>query len=81
MKKSNRTAARFARFIKCVFTSKAYDHMVFANQLPIAIKSFVQNHFTGQSISFVERSANATGYVLSLNNGSEVSLNPNGSWN
>ncbi len=80
MKKFQNISATIANNIKYLFVGKAYDQMVFANQLPIAVKAFVHNHFIDQSISFVSRNANATGYILTFNNGSEISIDQSGSW-
>jgi hypothetical protein len=55
---------------------------VFADQLPMAAKSFITNYFQGKSIAFVEKNNDmlANGYTVSLNNGTNVSFNSKGEW-
>ncbi len=54
------------------------SRMVFANDLPIHVKLFVQKHFPLQSISFVEYKD--TEYEIYLNDGTEVNFTENGIW-
>ena len=52
--------------------------MVFANDLPIHVKLFVQKHFPLQAISFVEHKD--TEYEIYLNDGTEVDFTEKGMW-
>jgi hypothetical protein len=52
--------------------------MVFANDLPIHVKLFVQKHFPFQAISFVEHKE--TEYEIYLNDGTEVNFTEKGIW-
>ena len=52
--------------------------MVFANDLPIHVKLFVQKHFPLQAISFVEHKE--TEYEIYLNDGTEVNFTEKGIW-
>lgn len=54
------------------------SNIVFANDLPIHIKLFVQKHFPLQSIIFVEHKD--TEYEIYLNDGTEVNFTENGIW-
>lgn len=63
-------------------TNISNSKTVFADQLPLAAKSFITNYFQGKSIAFVEVDNNLkdNGYTVSLNNGTNVSFNSKGEW-
>ena len=63
-------------------TANKGDKMVFAENLPMAAKFFVQEHFPHQAIAYVEKNnkANSTMYEVFLNDGTMVGFNENGCW-
>lgn len=54
---------------------------IFANDLPAVVKAFVMENYPMQSIAFVEEkeSLSGTGFLVSLNNGTELGFSPSGS--
>jgi hypothetical protein len=52
-----------------------------ANELPAAVKAFVEESFPMQSIAFIEEenSISGTGLLICLNNGTELGFNASGS--
>ena len=54
------------------------SRMVFANDLPIHVKLFVQKHFPLQAISYVEHKD--TEYEIYLNDGTQVNFTEDGMW-
>lgn len=66
-------------FASFIFTN---NKMVLADQLPIAIKTFVQQNFPGRSIAYamVDTGLVKTTYGVSLNNGVELELDGFGNW-
>jgi hypothetical protein len=55
---------------------------IFASQLPLAIKSFIQNQFQGKSIIFAEKNEESLHYMyeVNLDNGTLLSFNHRGEW-
>lgn len=62
---------------------KANGDMMFVEQLPMSIKLFVQKNFPNLAIAYAEKkkSTQGKGYVVNLNNGTELYFNVSGSWN
>lgn len=68
----------FLRIMTRLIAEITSSKMVFANDLPIHVKLFVQKHFPLQAISFVEHKD--TEYEIYLNDGTEVNFTENGMW-
>ena len=62
-------------------TARKSDKMIFAKNLPMAVKSFVMRNFPTKDIAFAEMRFTSRGmvYVAILNDGEQVVFNENGS--
>ena len=62
-------------------TARKPDKMIFAKNLPMAVKSSVQRNFPTKDIAFAEMRFTSRGmvYVAILNDGEQVVFNENGS--
>ena len=62
-------------------TARKSDKMIFAKNLPMAVKSFVMRNFPKKDIAFAEMRFTSRGmvYVAILNDGVQVVFNENGS--
>jgi hypothetical protein len=83
---TNQTRSMVAAFLN-LFTdamaSKDYQHLVFAEELPMKVKSFVQMNFPAQAISYAELKTDPmeSEYHVWLNNGVEICFGIGGDWN
>lgn len=59
-------------------SSALADMVVPANQLPAAAKNFINTHFKGVSVMYVERDMSSFDVVLS--DGTKIDFNINGEW-
>ena len=69
-----------ASMMKMMFS--VANNNVFADQLPMTIKSFVSNHFQNRSIESAEKNVNSKQfkYELTLNDGTLLNFNDQGEW-
>ena len=83
---TNQTRSMVAALVN-LFTdamaSKDYQHLVFAEELPMKVKSFVQMNFPAQAISYAELKTDPmeSKYHVWLNNGVEICFGIGGDWN
>ena len=61
---------------------KVSNEMIFAEDLPKAVKRFLMNSFPGRSIAFARMitSTKGTMYVITLNDGIRIKINSKGNW-
>lgn len=81
MKKFDSYYTAFTGLMTSVFSDRT-SNMVFASQLPVAIKGFIRNHFPKQSIAHVtmDTGINNPGYEVSLNDGANLYFSFTGIW-
>ena len=82
MKKAISTVFSFVQMMTRTTTENKSGKMILAKNLPMAVKSFVQQNFPMRSIAFAETNHTSKGmtYVVTLNDGIQVEFNENGSW-
>ncbi len=82
MKKAISKVSTFIKMMTGTATEKKNEKMVFAKDLPMAIKLFVQRNFSCRSIAMAEMKSTAKGivYVVYLNDGIQLVFNENGGW-
>ena len=74
-------AALMCMMLNTVSTS-ARDKIILAEQLPAAAKTFIQETFPGQGITYakIDRDNGKKMYEVRLNNGVELKFNKKGEW-
>ncbi|MCR5561213.1 MAG: PepSY-like domain-containing protein [Bacteroidales bacterium] len=58
------------------------DHIITVNQLPAAARTFLQDYFSDQNVSFVKKDIELvkTSYEVRLEDGTEIDFNSKGEW-
>ena len=82
MKKAMTMVSSFIHMMTRPSAEKKSDKMLIVNNLPIAVKFFVQRYFPNSSIAFAEVRFTSEGmrYVAYPNDGNEVEFNKEGIW-
>ena len=82
MKKAMTMVSSFIHMMARPSAENKSDKMLIVNNLPIAVKFFVQRYFPNSSIAFAEVRFTSEGmrYVAYLNDGNEVEFNKEGIW-